>query len=85
MSLAVVFSRALSGLDAPVVRVEVNAGSGLPCTTIVGLPEKEVREARDRVRAALNNAQFRWPAGRITVKAATGARLIVDEKIGTME
>ena len=70
MSLAVVFSRALSGLDAPVVRVEVNAGGGLPCTHIVGLPEKEVRESRDRVRAALTNANFRWPAGRITVNLA---------------
>ena len=53
MSLAVVFSRALAGLDAPLVRVEVHTGGGLPCTNIVGLPEKEVREARDRVRAAL--------------------------------
>ena len=70
MSLAVVFSRALSGLDAPLVRVEVNAGGGLPCTNIVGLPEKEVREARDRVRAALANAGFHWPAGRITVNLA---------------
>src|SRR6185436_16002485 len=70
MSLAVVFSRALSGLDAPLVRVEVNAGGGLPCTNIVGLPEKEVRESRDRVRAALANASFRWPAGRVTVNLA---------------
>src|SRR6185436_10249532 len=70
MSLAVVFSRALSGLDAPLVRVEVNAGGGLPCTNIVGLPQKEVREARDRVRAALHNAAFDWPAGRITVNLA---------------
>ena len=70
MSLAVVFSRALSGLDAPLVRVEVNAGGGLPCTNIVGLPEKEVRESRDRVRAALANAGFEWPAGRITVNLA---------------
>src|SRR6476661_5489813 len=70
MSLAVVLSRSLAGIDAPLVRVEVNAGGGLPCTTIVGLPEKEVREARDRVRAALHNARFDWPAGRITVNLA---------------
>src|SRR5437763_503455 len=70
MALAVAFSRALSGVDAPLVRVEVNAGGGLPCTNIVGLPEKEVREARDRVRAALHNAGFDWPAGRITVNLA---------------
>jgi len=70
MSLAVVFSRALSGLDAPLVRVEVHVGGGLPCTNIVGLPEKEVREARDRVRAALNTANFRRPDGRVTVNLA---------------
>src|SRR3954452_10813611 len=70
MSVAVAFSRALTGLDAPLVRVEVNAGGGLPCTTIVGLPEKEVRESRDRVRAALANAGFEWPSGRITVNLA---------------
>jgi magnesium chelatase family protein len=70
MSLAVVLSRSLAGIDAPLVRVEVNTGGGLPCTTIVGLPEKEVREARDRVRAALHNARFEWPAGRVTVNLA---------------
>src|SRR4029079_11446175 len=70
MSLAVVYSRALAGLDAPLVRVEVNAAGGLPCTNIVGLPEKEVRESRDRVRAALANAAFKWPAGRVTVNLA---------------
>src|SRR5512141_1490270 len=70
MSLAVVFSRALHGLDAPLVRVEVHVGGGLPQTHIVGLPEKEVREARDRVRAALNTAGFTIPAGRVTVSLA---------------
>src|SRR5688572_13762551 len=70
MSLAVVYSRALAGLDAPLVRVEVHVGGGLPCTNIVGLPEKEVREARDRVRAALWNARFDTPAGRVTVNLA---------------
>jgi magnesium chelatase family protein len=70
MSLAVVYSRALAGLDAPLVRVEVHVGGGLPCTNIVGLPEKEVREARDRVRAALSNARFELPAGRVTINLA---------------
>jgi magnesium chelatase family protein len=70
MSLAVVYSRALSGLDAPLVRVEVHVGGGLPCTNIVGLPEKEVREARDRVRAALNTADFKRPDGRVTINLA---------------
>ena len=70
MSLAVVYSHALAGLDAPLVRVEVHVGGGLPCTNIVGLPEKEVREARDRVRAALWNARFKTPPGRVTVNLA---------------
>jgi magnesium chelatase family protein len=70
MSLAVVYSRALAGLDAPLVRVEVHTGGGLPCTNIVGLPEKEVREARDRVRAALDTANFKRPDGRVTVNLA---------------
>ena len=58
MSLAVVYSRALAGLDAPLVRVEVHTDGGLPCTNIVGLPEKEVRETRDRVSAALDTANL---------------------------
>src|SRR5258705_7238428 len=70
MALAVVYSRALAGLDAPLVRVEVHTGGGLPCTNIVGLPEKEVREARDRVRAALNTANFRRREGRVRVNLA---------------
>ena len=70
MSLAVVHSRALSGLDAPLVTVEVHLGGGLPSFTIVGLPETEVKEARDRVRAALQNARFEFPARRITVNLA---------------
>src|SRR5205814_8395086 len=70
MSLAVVYSRGLAGLDAPLVRVEVHVGGGLPQTTIVGLPEKEVREARDRVRAALHTARFERPDGRVTVNLA---------------
>src|SRR5438034_573711 len=64
MALAVVYSRALAGVDAPLVRVEVHVGGGLPQTNIVGLPEKEVREARDRVRAALNTERFDCHAGR---------------------
>ena len=53
MSLAVLHSRALSGMDAPQVTVEVHLANGLPSFTIVGLPETEVKEAKDRVRAAL--------------------------------
>ncbi len=70
MSLAVVYSRALCAMDAPQVSVEAHLGGGLPSFTIVGLPEAEVREARDRVRAALQNARFEFPARRITVNLA---------------
>jgi magnesium chelatase family protein len=69
-SVAVVFSRGLSGLDAPLVRVEAHVGGGLPQFHIVGLPETEVKEARDRVRAALSTARFDFPAGRVTVNLA---------------
>jgi magnesium chelatase family protein len=67
MALASVASRALAGIDAPEVTVEVHLGPGLPAFHIVGLPDAQVREAKDRVRAALHHAQFEFPARRITV------------------
>jgi len=70
MSLAVVLSRGLSGLDAPLVTVEVHLAGGLPAFNLVGLPDTEVRESRDRVRAALQNAQFDFPSRKITVNLA---------------
>jgi magnesium chelatase family protein len=70
MSLAIVHSRARVGVHAPEVRVEVHLGGGLPSMSIVGLPEAAVREAKDRVRAALQCAQFEFPARRITVNLA---------------
>ena len=70
MSLAVLYSRALAGMDAPQVTVEVHLSGGLPNFTIVGLPETEVKESKDRVRAALQNARFEFPARRITVNLA---------------
>ena len=70
MSLAVLHSRALAGMDAPPVTVEVHLANGLPSFTIVGLPDAEVREARDRVRAALANCRFEFPARRVTVNLA---------------
>ena len=70
MTVATVASRALAGIDAPEVTVEVHLGPGLPAFHIVGLPDAEVREARDRVRAALNHAHFDFPARRITVNLA---------------
>ena len=70
MSLAIVASRALVGVAAPEVTVEVHLGPGLPSFGIVGLPDAEVREAKDRVRAALSHARFDFPARRITVNLA---------------
>lgn len=70
MSLAVLRSRGLSGMQAPEVTVEVHLANGLPSFTIVGLPETEVKESKDRVRAALQNAGFEFPARRITVNLA---------------
>ena len=68
--LTIVHSMAINGLDGQLVRVEVDASSGLPGFDIVGLPDPAVREAKDRVRAALKNAGFEFPARRITVNLA---------------
>ena len=70
MSLAIVHSRGVDGLGAPPVAVEVHLAGGLPSVTLVGLPDTEVKEARDRVRAALQNSGFEFPAKRITVNLA---------------
>jgi magnesium chelatase family protein len=67
VSLAVVLTRGLAGMHAPLVRVEVHVGGGLPRLHVVGLPETEVKEARDRVRAALATARFAFPDGRVIV------------------
>lgn len=70
MSLAVVFARASLGVAAPLVTVEAHLANGLPAFNIVGLPETTVKEARDRVRSALLNSGFEFPARRITVNLA---------------
>jgi magnesium chelatase family protein len=70
MSLAVLRSRALAGMEAPAVSVEVHLANGLPAMNIVGLPDAEVREAKDRVRAALQNSGFEVPSRRITINLA---------------
>lgn len=70
MSLALVYSRASVGIDAPLINVEVHLANGLPCFNLVGLPEASVREAKDRVRSALINSGFEFPAKRITVNLA---------------
>lgn len=70
MAIAVLHSRALTGMAAPEVVVEAHLANGLPSFTIVGLPEAEVKEARDRVRAAIQNSRFEFPVSRITVNLA---------------
>jgi magnesium chelatase family protein len=70
MSLATIHTRAAIGIDAPEVTVEVHLANGLPGLSIVGLPEAAVKESKDRVRAALLNARFEFPARRITISLA---------------
>lgn len=70
MSLALVHARALDGMCAPAVTVEVHLANGLPAFNLVGLPDAEVREARDRVRAAIATSQFEYPQRKITVNLA---------------
>jgi magnesium chelatase family protein len=70
LSIGLVYSRGLAGLEAPLVRVEAHVGNGLPAFHIVGLPETEVKEARDRVRAALETAGYKFPQRRVTVNLA---------------
>lgn len=70
MSLSRVATRAALGVKAPLVMVEVHISSGLPGLALVGLPEKTVKEARDRVRSAIINSGFVFPAKRVTVNLA---------------
>ncbi|MEX1057978.1 MAG: magnesium chelatase domain-containing protein, partial [Natronospirillum sp.] len=70
MALATLYTRALVGVDAPLVTVEVHLAGGLPNMTIVGMAETAVKESRDRVRSALINSQFDFPASRITINLA---------------
>ncbi len=71
MSLSLVHSRALLGLEARPVCVEVHLANGLPSFTLVGLAETEVKEARERVRSAIQNTGLDFPANkRITVNLA---------------
>ena len=70
MSLSCVYSRARVGLESPLVSVEVHLANGLPAFNIVGLPETSVRESKDRVRSAIINSGFEFPAKRITINLA---------------
>lgn len=67
MTIATVLSRAQSGIDAPLVRVETHISNGLPALSIVGLPAAAVKESKDRVRSALLNSHFEFPSRRITI------------------
>lgn len=70
MSLAIIYSRAKLGIQAPLVTVEVHLSNGLPGLSIVGLPEAAVKESKDRVRSAIINSHLEFPARRITVNLA---------------
>ncbi|MCF1430387.1 MAG: YifB family Mg chelatase-like AAA ATPase [Shewanella sp.] len=70
MAMACVMTRALSGVDAPAVTVEVHLSNGLPAFNLVGLPETSVKESRERVRSAIINSGFEFPMRRITVNLA---------------
>lgn len=70
MSLATVYTRSYQGIEAQEVQVEAHLANGLPACHIVGLAEAAVKESRDRVRAALLNSQFEFPAKRVTVNLA---------------
>ncbi len=70
MALAIVHTRAALGVNAPLVTVEVHISQGLPGLTMVGLPETTVKEARDRVRSAIINSGYTYPARKITINLA---------------
>lgn len=70
MALSCVYSRARVGLESPLVTVEVHLANGLPAFNIVGLPETSVKESKDRVRSAIINCGYEFPAKRITINLA---------------
>ncbi|MBX9704921.1 MAG: YifB family Mg chelatase-like AAA ATPase, partial [Gammaproteobacteria bacterium] len=70
MTLAITYSRAQVGINAPIVTIETDVSGGLPRFSIVGLAETAVRESRDRVRSAILNSHFDFPGRRITVNLA---------------
>ena len=70
MSLAIVYSRAQVGINAPLVTVEIHLSNGLPSLSIVGLPEAAVKESKDRVRSAIINSNFDFPTNRIIINLA---------------
>src|SRR5262245_28883011 len=65
--LATMRTAAVFGVDAVLVQVEVDVANGIPGYTVVGLPDRSVRESRDRVRSAIRNSGFVYPPDRVTV------------------
>lgn len=70
MPLSKVASYCILGIDAQPISIEVHISNGLPGLSVVGLPEAAVRESKDRVRSAILNSHFEFPARRITVNLA---------------
>src|SRR6185295_19578331 len=70
MTLAIVYARAASGINATLITVEVHMGRGLPKMNIVGMPATAVKESKDRVRSAILNSHFEFPKGRLTINLA---------------
>ena len=70
MNLAILFSRGQLGIHAPAITIETHLANGLPKFLMVGLPETAVKESKDRVRSAIINSQYTFPARHITVNLA---------------
>ncbi|GAC1304006.1 MAG: YifB family Mg chelatase-like AAA ATPase [Vulcanimicrobiaceae bacterium] len=96
--LALAHSAAMLGIDGYVVRVEADSAAGTPSFAIIGLPDRALAEARERVRAAIVNSGYRFPAGRVLVNLAPAdirkvgpgfdlaialALLAIDEQVGS--
>ena len=90
MSYCRIYSRASFGIEAPAVAVEIHLSNGLPALNIVGLANAEVKESRERVRSALLNSGFEFPARRITINLApadlpkTGGRFDLAIAVGIL-
>jgi magnesium chelatase family protein len=90
MPLAIVYSRALAGMSAPLVTVETHLSYGVVGLHMVGLPETAVKESKDRVRSALINSQFEFPIRRITINLAPadlpkeGGRVVLTISVGIL-
>lgn len=79
MGLAIIHSRASIGVQAPAVTVEVHISNGMPGFTLVGLPETTVKESRDRVRSAIINSKFEFPAKRITINFSIKGKISLED------